>query len=347
MAETKEKPEKNDEKKSPEEKKIQTRHTLTVDGVEIRYTATAGTLVLKDEDDAATATVFYVAYTRDNVKDPGSRPLTFSFNGGPGSSSVWMHLGMFGPRIVHMNEDGTVPPPPYKLADNPYSILDLTDLIFIDPVSTGYSRPADKEKSKQFHGYEGDIESVGEVIRLLTTRLGRWSSPKFLIGESYGTTRAAGLSGHLQERHGMVFNGILLISTILNFQTARFTVGNDLPYILFLPTYTATAWYHRQLGDDLIGQGLSKTLAEAEAFALGEYASALMKGAALGETERAAIAADLARFTGLSAEYIERTNLRVDIFRFTKELLRARRRTVGRLDSRFIGIDRDAAGETV
>lgn len=332
-------------KKSPEEKSVQTRHTVTVDGVEIRYTATAGTLLLKEEDDTVKASVFYVAYTRDDVKDVGSRPLTFSFNGGPGSSSVWMHLGMLGPRIVQMNEDGSAPPPPYKLRENPHSVLDVTDLVFIDPVGTGYSRPAPGEKPDQFHGYKQDIESVGEFIRLLTTRLKRWSSPKFLIGESYGTTRAAGLAGHLLERHGLVFNGVMLISTILNFQTARFTVGNDLPNLLFLPTYTATAWYHGQLPADLQARPLRQVLDEVEAFVMGEYALALMRGDSLPAADRADIAAKLARFTGLDASYVERTNLRVDIFRFTKELLRDQRRTVGRLDSRFIGIDRDAAGE--
>jgi carboxypeptidase C (cathepsin A) len=347
MSDTKAESKPNDEKpKKPEEKSVQTRHTVTISGQEIRYTATAGTLLLKQEDESARASVFYVAYTRDDVKDPGSRPITFSFNGGPGSSSVWMHLGMLGPRIVHMNEDGSAPPPPYRLRDNAHSILDVTDLVFIDPVSTGYSRPAPGEKPDQFHGYEQDIESVGEFIRLLTTRLKRWSSPKFLIGESYGTTRAAGLSGHLLERHGLAFNGIMLISTILNFQTARFVVGNDLPYILFLPTYTATAWYHGRLDEDLQTQGLRATLDEMEAFALGEYTLALMKGDRLPEEEKATIRRKLARYTGLTESYVERANLRIEIFRFTKELLRERRRTVGRLDSRFVGIDRDAAGES-
>jgi carboxypeptidase C (cathepsin A) len=337
----------NDEKaKKPEEKSVQTRHTVIIDGQEIRYTATAGTLLLKQEDETPRASVFYVAYIRDDVKDPGSRPITFSFNGGPGSSPVWMHLGMLGPRIVHMNGDGSPPPPPYRLRDNAHSILDVTDLVFIDPVSTGYSRPVPGEKPDQFHGYEQDIESVGEFIRLLTTRLKRWSSPKFLIGESYGTTRAAGLSGHLLERHGLAFNGIMLISTILNFQTARFGVGNDLPYILFLPTYTATAWYHGRLGEDLQTQELRKTLDEVEAFALSDYTLALMKGDALPADEKSAMTRQLARYTGLDEAYIERTNLRINIFRFTKELLRAQRRTVGRLDSRFVGIDRDAAGES-
>lgn len=333
------------EKKEPEEKRVRTKHTVTIDGIELAYTATAGTVVLKDDDGKPQASIFYVAYTRDDVSDPAARPLTFSFNGGPGSSSVWMHMGMLGPQIVKMNEDGTIPPPPYRLEENPSSLLDVTDLVFIDPVSTGYSRPAPGQEAKQFHGYEPDIESVGSFIRLITSRMQRWASPKFLIGESYGTTRAAGLAGHLQNRHGLFLNGLMLISSILNFQTARFVVGNDLPYILFLPTYTATAWYHKRLPPDLQEKPLREVLAEVEAFALGAYATGLMQGAALPEAEQTAIAERLARYTGLSAEYVARANLRVQIFRFTKELLRDQRRTVGRLDSRFVGVDRDATGE--
>lgn len=342
---------KKDEKTPPklEEKKVETHHTVTIDGEPIGYTATAGTLLLRKEDGTPEgkerASVFYVAYTKEGVADAGRRPITFSFNGGPGSSSVWMHLGMLGPRIVQMNGDGSVPPPPYKLKENAHSILDVTDLVFIDPVSTGYSRPVGEGNGGDFHGYDQDIESVGEVIRLLTTRMQRWSSPKFLIGESYGTTRASGLAGHLQMRHGLSLNGIMLVSSILNFQTARFVVGNDLPYILFLPTYTATAWYHKRLPEAMQSQPLRAVLDQVEAFALGEYATGLMKGANLPAEERAGIVEQLIRFTGLSADYIERTNLRINIFRFTKELLREERRTVGRLDSRFKGIDRDAVGE--
>lgn len=329
----------------PKEERIQTKHSIVIGGQSIPYTATAGTLLLKTEEGDAKASIFYIAYTRDDAKDTATRPLTFSFNGGPGSSSVWMHLGMLGPRIVQMGADGSVPPPPFKLVDNPHSLLDVTDLVFIDPVSTGFSRPVKGEKADQFHGYEQDIESVGEFIRLITTRMQRWASPKFLIGESYGTTRAAGLAGHLQQRHGMVLNGALLISTILNFQTARFAVGNDLPYILFLPTYTATAWYHRRLPADMQSRPLRAVLDAVEIFAMGDYSLALMKGAALPTDEQSRIAEQLARFTGLSRDYVERTNLRINIFRFAKELLREQRRTVGRIDSRFTGADRDAAGE--
>jgi carboxypeptidase C (cathepsin A) len=286
-----------------------------------------------------------VAYRRDDVEDQARRPLTFSFNGGPGSSSVWLHLGVLGPRRVEMGDAGSLLPPPYRLVDNEFSLLDVTDLVFIDPVSTGFSRPAPGEKAKQFHNFKKDIGSVGDFIRLYTTRYQRWHSPKFLIGESYGTTRAAGLSGYLQDRHGMYLNGIMLVSSILDFGTADFHPGNDLPHILYLPTYAATAWYHQRL-DAQLQKDLHGLLDEVEAFALDEYTTALMKGAALTAKERAAIIKRLARYTGLSADYLDRVNLRIEIMRFTKELLRDQRRTVGRLDSRFTGIDRDAGGET-
>ncbi|MER3489036.1 MAG: peptidase S10 [Meiothermus sp.] len=337
----------------PQDQIAVTQHRVNIGGQEIRYTVTCGTLVLKEEtekDGAAEgekpkASVFFVAYTKDDVADRSTRPLTFSFNGGPGSSSVWLHLGLLGPKRVLMDEIGNPPPPPYRLVENPYSLLDVTDLVFIDPVGTGYSRMVQGEKIQEYHGFKRDIESVGEFIRLYTSRYLRWTSPKFLIGESYGTTRAAGLSGYLQERHGMFLNGIMLISSILEFSTARFLPGNDLPYILFLPTYTATAWYHRKLPKDLQQKPLRQVLDEVEAFALGEYATALMKGAKLSADQAQGIARKLARYTGLSREYIRRTRLRISIYRFVKELLREEGRTVGRLDSRFKGIDRDDAGE--
>ena len=303
----------------------------------------------KWEGEKPKATIFFIAYTlnREGVNDEQhrqQRPITFSFNGGPGSSSVWLHLGVLGPRRVLMDEEGNQLPPPFQLVDNEHTLLDKTDLVFIDPVSTGYSRVIAGEKPKEYHNFKKDIESVGDFIRLYTSRYQRWTSPKFLIGESYGTTRAAGLAGYLQDRHGMYLNGVMLVSAILNFQTARFVTGNDLPYILFLPTYTATAWYHKQLPENLQND-LHQTLDEVAEFAREEYTLALMKGAELQEEERAQIAQKLARYTGLSEAYIQRTNLRINIHRFCKELLRDQRLTVGRLDSRFTGTDRDAAGE--
>jgi carboxypeptidase C (cathepsin A) len=335
----------------PEEKTVVTHHQITLGGVTIPYTATAGTLLLKEENGRPKASVFYVYYARDGIKDLGRRSITYTFNGGPGSSSAWLHLGAFGPRRVVMEAEGpeTVPPaspaPPYHLVDNGESLLDVTDLVFIDPVTTGFSREVPGEDPQQFHGFREDLDSVGEFIRLWTVRFGRWESPKFLAGESYGTTRAAGLSNYLQQRHGMYLNGIVLLSTVLNFSTNRFDTGNDVPYPLFLPTYTATAWYHKKLPDDLQRAGLAAAVAEAKRFALGDYLLALAQGSRLSPEARHDIAAKLSRYTGLSADFLERANLRPQIQAFVKELLRDQRQTVGRLDSRFQGIDRDAAGE--
>jgi carboxypeptidase C (cathepsin A) len=338
-------PEKKGDKKAEfEDRLVTTRHRVTIDGKEVEYDATAGTLAVKDEAGKPLANVFFVAYVRTGVKDRTKRPITFTFNGGPGSSSVWLHMGAFGPRRVAMQDNGEPLPPPYKTVDNDLSILDLTDLVFIDPVMTGYSRPAEGQDPHKFHGVQQDVESVGDFIRLYLTRYGRWDSPKYLAGESYGTTRAAALSGYLQDRHGINLNGILLISTVLNFETLSFAEGNDLPYPLFLPTYTATAWYHKKLPPELQAD-LKKALAEAEAFAEGEYTVALMKGDRLSAEERAKVVKKLARLTGLSEEYVGRSNLRIDISRFTKELLRGEARTVGRFDSRYKGIDVDAVGE--
>jgi carboxypeptidase C (cathepsin A) len=334
------------DKKAPEEKIVTSKHAVRIGGQEIKYTATAGTILLKLEDGTPKASIFYMAYTKDDAGDVSQRPITFTFNGGPGSASVWLHLGAFGPRRVQMGDAGTLLPPPYKLVDNESSLLDVSDLVFIDPVSTGYSREVPGEPAKQFHGIEEDVQSVGEFIRLYATRNKRWSSPKFIAGESYGTTRAAGLSSYMQQRFGMYFNGIILISTILNFETAEFDVGNDLPCILYLPTYTAIAWYHKKLPPDLQPGTVTAAIDESRKFATGEYAAALMQGDALPVARRAEIAQKVARLTGLSPEYVERTDLRVEIQRFTKELLRNERRTVGRIDGRFTGIDRDAAGET-
>jgi len=342
----------------PKDQIVVTEHRATIGGRTVAYTVTTGTLVLKEESEKkgehegeaegekAKAQVFFIAYTRRDAGDPGRRPVTFSFNGGPGSASVWLHLGVLGPKRVDLGEIGELPPPPFRLIDNEASLLDQTDLVFIDPVTTGYSRAVVGEKNKEFLAFKKDIESVGDFIRLYTSRYRRWLSPKFLIGESYGTTRAAGLSGYLQERHGLYLNGIMLVSCVLDFQTLDFEPMNDLPYVLFLPSYTATAWYHRRLAADL-QKDLQATLRKAEAFARDEYAPALMRNDTLSPRERSALVTKMARFTGLSAEYIERANLRVQILRFTKELLRDQRRTVGRLDSRITGVDRDAAGDSI
>ncbi|GIW37095.1 MAG: peptidase S10 [Meiothermus sp.] len=339
-------------KPTPQDQLTTTQHSIRIAGKELRYSVTCGTVVLREESEKdgtaeghkPKATVFFVAYTKEGVSDRSQRPITFSFNGGPGSSSVWLHLGLLGPKRVEMGDAGALTPPPYRLVDNEHTLLEASDLVFIDPVGTGYSRMVEGEKTREYHGFKRDLESVGEFIRLYTHRYGRWISPKYLIGESYGTTRAAGLSGYLQERHGMYLNGLMLVSSILEFSTARFGPGNDLPHILFLPTFSATAWYHGKLPKDLQQKPLEALLKEVEAFAAGEYTLALMQGSRLTPTEQKRIAQKLARYTGLSEAYVQACNLRLEIFRFTKELLRAERKTVGRLDSRFTGTDRDAAG---
>lgn len=320
-----------------------THHKLRTGGQLIDYTATAGTIVLRKEDGAPRASIFYVAYTKDGVEDPSKRPLAFAFNGGPGSSSVWLQMGALGPRRVVMQESGHALPPPYQIVDNEYSILDETDLVFIDPVSTGYSRAANEREAREFHGYREDIASVGDFIRLYTTRAQRWLSPKYIAGESYGTTRAAGLAAYLQDEAGMYLNGIALISAVLDFQTIMFTGGNDLPYILFLPTYTATAWYHKKLPPDLQAD-FAKALAESKRFASNEYALALLKGDALAAGERAAVAKELARLTGLTPEYVLKSNLRIESGHFRAQLLPGL--TVGRYDSRITGADMEAVSAT-
>ena len=329
-----------------EEKVSVTHHSITLNQETIHYTVTTGTIILKEEDvdegEKQKASIFFIAYTKDGEL-PG-RPVTFSFNGGPGSSSVWLHLGLAGPKRVRMDEEGQPIGPPYQLVDNEFSLFDQTDLVFIDPVSTGYSRSVPKEKPDQFHNVKKDIESVGEFIRIWTTRNKRWLSPKFLMGESYGTTRAAGLAGYLHERHGMYLNGIMFISSILNFLTAKFDEGNDLPFILFLPTYTATAWYHNKLQAPL-QDNLEKAIEESRRFALSDYTLALLKGNDLQMTERDEIAKRLVQLTGLSEQYIIGTDLRINIHRFCKELLRDEGVTIGRLDSRYKGFDRDDVGE--
>jgi carboxypeptidase C (cathepsin A) len=322
---------------------VVTRHSITVNGRPLRYTVTTGVMPLKSAAGETEARIFYMAYTLDGGHRSAERPLMFSFNGGPGSSSVWLHLGALGPRRVEMTDEGWMPAPPFRLVDNDQTWLDVTDLVFIDPVGTGYSRAARPELAQRYFGLQGDIQSVGEFIRLYLTRNGRWSSPLFLVGESYGTTRAAGLSGYLIDR-GIAFNGVLLVSSILNFQTARFARGNDLPYILFLPTYTATAWYHKKLPPDL-QQNLRRTLEEVERWAMTDYAAALAKGDSLTPQERQAVIDRLARYTGLDRRWLDNSDLRIEIQRFDKELLRDEKRTVGRLDSRFKGMDSSAAGE--
>ena len=327
-----------------------THHTATIDGQDIAYTATAGKMVMKSDEGKAKANIFFVAYTKDG-DEPGSlspeRPITFCFNGGPGSSSVWLHLGMLGPQRLVFDDDAGRARPPHTVTENPFSLLDKTDLVFIDPVSTGFSRPAKGEKKSQFHGYDEDVRSIGQFIHDYTTRYGRWGSPKFLLGESYGGLRAAGLSGELQGRYHMYLNGVVLVSAVVDFQTLMASGNNDIAYTLFFPSYTATAWYHKVLPEHLQKQPLEKVVAEAESFASKTYLQALLAGDSLSDEQRKLVIARMAELSGLSADYLDRANLRVSMSRFGKELLRDQRQVVGRFDSRYTGVDRDSISDTM
>lgn len=314
-----------------------TEHDIVLGGKTISYRATAGYLVLRNEKGEPRANMFYVAYTKLGVKDPAQRPLTFSFNGGPGASSVWLHMGGLGPKRVNMGPRGEAVPPPASWSTNEWSWLDETDLVFVDPMSTGFTRPAKGAEAKPFHGFTGDLESLADFIQLWTTRHARWASPKFLVGESYGTTRVAALTERLQQKYDYYLNGVMLVSSILNFQTARFAPGNDNPYPLFLPTYTATAWYHQRL-NGAWAQELGAALKRAETFASRDYTLALMEGDALAPEEFDRIARELAELTGLSVEFVKRRNLRVSIGQFMRELRRDEGIVVGRLDSSVAGV---------
>jgi carboxypeptidase C (cathepsin A) len=344
---------------------VVTEHTLTLpDGKILNYKAITGYLLIRDtkqenqpEKDSGKesgkeggqdqldpsrgkpkAQIFFVAYLVDSADDAATRPVTFAFNGGPGSASVWLHMGGIGPRRVVLSDQGEALPPPAKITDNESTWLEKTDLVFIDPVSTGFSRPVRGEDAKQFYGYKQDLASVGDFIRIWTTRYSRWSSPKILVGESYGTTRAAGLSQYLQDRYGMYVNGIVLISSVLNFQTLDFEPGNDVPYPLYLPTYAATAWYHKRLAPDLQQLPLRDVLSQTESFSSTEYLLALARGDAVSGSDAEHVANQLSRFTGLGANYIKQESLREPIDRFTNDLLKDQNRSVGRYDSRFTGI---------
>lgn len=311
---------------------------VTIQGQVLKYKATAGRLVLRDESKKAKAEMFFVAYRKEPAsEDLSKRPITFLFNGGPGSSSVWLHLGAAGPRRVALDDLGGPPAPPYHLVDNEQTWLPFTDLVFIDPVGTGYSRAAPGEKPEQFFGVEPDLRSVAQFIRLYTTRYERWLSPKFVGGESYGTTRAAALSNVLLE-DGISLNGVILISSVLNFQTLSFAKGNDIAYAVYLPTYTAVAWYHKKLSGDL-QNNLQKALDESEQYALRDYLTDLAAGIQIDPKERDKAVKKLARLTGLPEKFIDRANLRVDPSEFRKELLADERKVLGRYDARLTGYD--------
>ncbi len=315
---------------------VVTHHQVQVAGRTIHYTATVGHLPIKDAAGTTEALMFYVAYTLDGA-DPGERPLTFAFNGGPGSASIWLHMGVLGPRKVVLEKEGFLPAAPYRLEDNASTLLDKSDLVLVDAIGTGFSRPSSLATGKKFWGVEGDIDSFGEFIRLYITRNERWSSPLFLLGESYGTTRAAGISNHLAER-GISFNGIVLLSTVLSFETLEFNKTNDLPYALILPSYAMIAAYHHKLAPELAGNP-EQLRKEVEQWASQDYTLALAKGDSLTPAERQAVIDRLARYTGLTKEFLDESNLRVDVRGFTHRLLADRKLRVGRLDGRFTGPD--------
>ncbi len=317
----------------PAETPVITRHSMTLNGKVLQYAATTGRMSIKTSTGVTDAKMFYVAYTLD--KAGPKRPLTFAFNGGPGSATIWLHMGAFGPKRVKMQPNGFMPAPPFELEDNPDSWLDKTDLVFVDAIGTGYSRALTAEAGKKYWGMLGDLDAFGEFIRLYLQENSRWTSPIYLAGESYGTFRAAGLSGWLVD-HGVAVNGVVLISTIMNYEASSFAVGNDLGYIAFLPTYALTAAYHNKLAPEL-NNNPSALLAEVQAFANNEYPSILQKGDSLPAAERQAAIAKLVRFTGLSAKYIDQNNLRVDLAHFDSELLRDDDKIIGRLDGRFTG----------
>jgi carboxypeptidase C (cathepsin A) len=315
---------------------IVTHHQITVNGKLLHYTATAGRLPIKRADGKIEAEMFFVAYTLDG-QETNRRPLTFAFNGGPGSSSIWLHLGALGPKRVVLQPDGFMPPAPYRLEDNPYTLLDKTDLVLVDAIGTGFSRAGDAELFKQFWGVKGDIEAFSEFIRLYITRNERWSSPLYLLGESYGTTRSAGIAGYLAD-HGISFNGITLLSMVLNFETLISNKTNDQAYVFLVPSFTMIAGYHHKLAPDL-AQDMNKAREEAQHWASTDYAQALDKGDALTPEERQKVISQLARYTGLSTEVVDQANLRIDVRKFTHYLLIDRKLRVGRLDGRYTGPD--------
>lgn len=320
---------------SPRERLVETLHKIVINGVEISYKATAGIATLKDDNNKAIASLFYVAYTKEGENNPSTRPMTFCFNGGPGSAAVWLHMGLLGPRRVANNGAGAVYQP-YHAIDNPFSMLDKTDLIFIDPITTGYSRPSPGQGVKQFQGVKEDIKSVANFIHLYTTRNARWESPKFLVGESYGTVRAVGLASYLLDTYYMPMNGIILVSSVLDF--ALQDNDNDLYYALLLPSYAAVAGFHKKLSPEL-SDDMSKTLQEVEDFALGEYASALIQGNNLSKEKRNQVIHKLSRYTGLSESYLDKADLRVEQKYFSKELLSDTKQQVGRFDGKITGYD--------
>lgn len=332
----------------PEAQSFTSDHTLRLGSKTVKYKTVAGETYLRDNKDEPTASVFSVSYVDTSTSSAAQRPVTFVFNGGPGSASLWLHMGAFGPKQVLTPSDASdVGAPPYTMRDNPNSLLDVTDLVFIDPVGTGYSRPLGETEGKEFYGVNEDAESIAEFIRIWLTENGRWNSPKYLAGESYGTTRAAALTEKLQGGwNGIGLNGVILISAILDFQTARFASGNDTAHLAFFPTEAATAWHHGKANKAKWNNDFDAFIEDARNYATDTLAPALIRGSTLSEADETRIAQEMSDFIGLSPEWIRLANLRVDPHRFRKELLRREGYTVGRFDSRYKGVDSEGTGET-
>ncbi|MGE5106716.1 MAG: S10 family peptidase [Sphingobacteriales bacterium] len=319
-----------------------TKHSAVINGKPISYTATAGALLLKNEKDETVALFGYTAYTKDGETDASKRPVTFAYNGGPGSASMWLHMGILGPKRVVVNDPENTPPPPYKSEDNPNSIIDITDLVMIDPIGTGISHAVGKSKNKDFWGVDQDIKSVSKFIYQYTNDNDRWNSPKFLLGESYGTTRSGGVVNAL-ENMGLTMNGVILVSVVLDYRTLTFQPADDLPYTVYIPGYAATAWYHNKISNK--PASLETFLKDARDFALGEYTHALLKGSNLSDAEKESVATKLSAFTGLNKDYLLKAKLRVSPSQFREELLRNEHKVVGRLDSRYKGVSQDLLSE--
>jgi carboxypeptidase C (cathepsin A) len=317
-----------------------TEHHFSAGGRSFDYTATAGTLIVRDDDDKPIASIGYVAYTRKGGKEGEPRPLMFAFNGGPGSSSLWLHMGVLGPRRVVVSDPGPTPNAPYRTVENEFGVLDKSDLVMIDPVGTGLSHAVCNHKDEEFWGVDPDIDSISRFIAQYVSDNNRWSSPKYLLGESYGTTRAAAIVNYLRARRSLEFNGLILVSVATDIEAIFAELpGNDRPYSVYLPGYAAVAWYHHALPHQ--PPALEPFLAEVRAYAMGPYTAALLKGDALGDAEREAVAEQLHEYTGLPVQYLKDANLRVSEIEFAHELLKGKRETIGRLDGRFVGPTQD------
>lgn len=321
------------------------KQTLSLNGQVLNYESICGTLPLKGNEDKTKAVMYYTAYFKKaSAEETKARPVLFCFNGGPGSSSLWLHMGLLGPKKVVIQDAGYTPPPA-SYENNPYTLLDKADLVFIDPVSTGYSKPTPETDAKQFHSVEGDIDSFAEFIRTFLTHFQRWGSPRYLFGESYGTIRAVGLANRLHDDYLIDINGLILVSMLLDFQTYDFGNGNDLPYVLNLPTYSACAWYHKKLPQPQQSKTLPELMAEVESFALHEYSTALLQGDSIDPKTADEITNRLVQYTGLSPEFIRASHLRILNFNFFHELLRKETKVIGRFDGRYVAYDSNHSEE--